>query len=150
MGMFDYLRCEIPLPVGNGFLFQTKDLHDEMKEWTLRKDGRLVKHEYDTEATPEAELLPEENLKAPEGSIFKLFGIMRTVKGSERLVEYTGFDGDLVFYPDVSHVEEVEYRATFRKGVLRELAKREESGWEPIELQLSESIVSQNSGAQNG
>lgn len=140
MGMFDYLRCEIPLPVGDGFLFQTKDLDDEMMEWTLRKDGRLVKHEYDSELTPK-DLLPYPDMP--------FIGMSRKIAGSDRDVVREDFDGDVVFYPDGCNKADVDYRATFRKGVLRELAKLEESGWEPLELQLSESIVSQNSGAQN-
>jgi hypothetical protein len=54
MGMFDYVRCELPLPDGldlkheyesRGFkedkLFQTKDLDCLLDTYTITKDGRL-------------------------------------------------------------------------------------------------------------
>jgi len=45
MGMFDYVRSEIPLP--NGFTgdLQTKDFDCIMTTILIRADGRLVKEE---------------------------------------------------------------------------------------------------------
>ena len=133
MGMFDYVSCEIPLPCCNGWLFQSKDLDDEMKRWTIRSNGTLVKHEYDTEMTPDEEL-PEKNRNAPEGSLLKLFGVIRTVKGSERDV-VCNYDGDVIFYPDVQYRGEhgdEEFRATFRKGVVTEICQMADGSWQQV------------------
>jgi hypothetical protein len=48
MGMFDYVKCEAPLP--NGAVhpddnFQTKDLDRQLDTYVITKDGRLVRHE---------------------------------------------------------------------------------------------------------
>jgi hypothetical protein len=44
MGMFDYVKCEVPLPDGYyGEWFQTKDFDDPyLGTYVIRKDGRLV------------------------------------------------------------------------------------------------------------
>lgn len=43
MGMFDYVRCEMPLPDGfEGKNMQTKDLGCTMSTVTITKDGRLT------------------------------------------------------------------------------------------------------------
>lgn len=45
MGMFDYVKCEVPLPDGyvpdDGFL-QTKDFQCQLHELTITKEGRLI------------------------------------------------------------------------------------------------------------
>lgn len=44
MGMFDDVRCEIPLPDSfAGVNFQTKDFACEMDKYTITKGGRLVR-----------------------------------------------------------------------------------------------------------
>lgn len=134
MGMFDYIRCEIPLPgVPPGTLFQTKDTQEwcEMKEFVIRADGTLVKHEYDTELTPKDELPYKD---APADSIMRLFGSIRTVKGSERNI-VVDFDGDLHFYPDVGEdIGDVDFRATFRNGKVKEICHWVNEAWEAISL----------------
>lgn len=134
MGMFDYIKCEIALPgIPEGTLFQTKDTQEwcEMKTFTIRRDGTLVKHDYDTERTPEDELPYKDD---PPDSIRRFFASLRTVAGSERDV-MVDFDGDLVFYTDVGEdVGYVDFRATFRKGRLREIYRLEagRGDWEPV------------------
>ena len=52
MGMFDYVRSEIPLP--NGFTgdLQSKDLDCTMTTILIRADGRLMVEERDFECLP--------------------------------------------------------------------------------------------------
>lgn len=120
MGMFDYIRCEIPLPDGHSaLLFQTKDTQEwcEMKVFTIRADGRLIKSEYEYEETPQAEK-PYPN--ADSGSIKDLCGCIRP-RESSRVEVDQAFDGDLEFYPDGSNPCDVWYRATFREGCCLEI-----------------------------
>lgn len=44
MGMFDWLKCEYPLPDARvqGERFQTKSLDSNMESYTLTKSGRLI------------------------------------------------------------------------------------------------------------
>lgn len=52
MGMFDYLRCRMPLPVpgANDLEFQTKDTWAQyMDQYEIREDGTLWHQTYDTE-----------------------------------------------------------------------------------------------------
>lgn len=47
MGMFDDLRCEIPLPPGgwvSPYDFQTKDLDCEFDKYVITKDRRLTRN----------------------------------------------------------------------------------------------------------
>jgi hypothetical protein len=133
MGMFDYLHCDLPLPVGQDWLYQTKDTGDQwLKNHTITKAGRLVLHNYDTEATPEDEL-PYKN--APKDSFLRVIGCIRRVQGSER-DEDQNFDGDIVFYPDcmVHHPEadDLEYRATFRGGNCTEICQQVGAEWKRV------------------
>jgi hypothetical protein len=43
MGLFDYLRCDLPLPdSGPAVEFQTKSLRCTLTQWRITRDGRLV------------------------------------------------------------------------------------------------------------
>ena len=42
MGMFDNIRCEVPLPDGFTGELQTKDFDCEMVEHVITKDGRMM------------------------------------------------------------------------------------------------------------
>lgn len=50
MGMFDDVKCEVPLPDGyNGEWFQTKDFECSMLDkYVIRADGRLLRYDEDT------------------------------------------------------------------------------------------------------
>ena len=121
MGMFDYVRCELPVNLPGWY--QTKDADNEMKIFVISADGRLLKHDYDLEMTPEDEL-PHKG--APEGSILRLFGCMRKKAGSDRIVDQH-FDGDLRFYS-----ADETYRATFRAGACREVCAVRNGEWVQI------------------
>jgi hypothetical protein len=122
MGMFDELRCALPLPVGQDWVYQTKDTNEQgMKMHAITEKGRLILHDYETEMTPEDEL-PHKD--APAGSFLRLCGMMRKKAGSESDVDLN-FDGDLHFYSG-----EADYRATFRAGSCREICQYSgASGW---------------------
>lgn len=55
MGMFDYVKCEVPLPDGyDGANLQTKDFEDPYLEtYIIRSDGRLIhrRPKYDVDPT---------------------------------------------------------------------------------------------------
>lgn len=46
MGLFDTVKCELPLPVPEhqALEFQTKDLQKLLEDYTITTDGRLVRH----------------------------------------------------------------------------------------------------------
>ena len=49
MGLFDYVRCELPLPEGQDEAYQTKDLdHPAMRRFIITAAGRLVAETWDT------------------------------------------------------------------------------------------------------
>ena len=53
MGMFDYLRCEMPMPDGRSVPeveFQTKSLWCGMDRFTITAAGRLIYHRHRYEA----------------------------------------------------------------------------------------------------
>lgn len=111
MGMFDDVRVEYPLPdkEAQDDDFQTKDLDCLMDAYVITKDGRLVKHEWDTEETPQAEK-PYPN--AEPGTMQYLFGFLRKKEGSERVID-TEYHGMLHFYSG-----DYAYLAKFTDGTL--------------------------------
>ena len=109
MGLYDYVRCEMPLPpdgkVPDG-LFQTKSFDDPYLElYVINQAGRLIYHP--TEATPKAER-PHSHSDAPEGSIDSLMGCLRpSAIGTD--LNYHGY----LYFDD--------YRAKFTDGVCVEI-----------------------------
>lgn len=78
MGLFDYVRCEAPLPDGYQGELQTKEFPDPyMLTHVITKDGRLMQaHILRIEEVPEAERpYPNE----PKGSILRWAGSQRVV-----------------------------------------------------------------------
>lgn len=86
MGMFDYLRCDYPLPArpaaqGEHVHFQTKSFDNNLDTFHLREDGSLWEQEYDIEdrSDPNAEGLD------------RLMGSMtRTQLRWRHMIEFTG------------------------------------------------------------
>jgi hypothetical protein len=97
MSMFDWVRCEYPLPhpEAQGLQFQTKDTPCLMEHYTITAEGRLIAHEWDYEATPDDEL----PYKDSDNALLRLFGSVRRVAGSERLIDME-WDGPFNFYGD--------------------------------------------------
>lgn len=123
MGLYDYLRCELPLPHSHNKLeFQTKDTPEQyMMHHTINAAGRLIFHYYQMEETPKAER-PYPN--APEDSFFSMCGSVRPKAGTERDVDLN-FDGDINFYCD----SDADYRATFRHGDCVEICQHVGGSW---------------------
>ena len=118
MGMFDYIKCEMPLPATptmppDGTVFQTKDTDDMyLTVYTIKSDGRLVWRPYKMEEVPPHER-PQPDTEHPDHWI----GSFQRVEAEE---EGISFDGDLVFY----HWAEGwwwEYCAKFCGGVATEI-----------------------------
>lgn len=105
MGMYDYLRCEMPLPDPEvqGEMFQTKDTPAQFLDtYVIRADGRLV-NEY-----PNLEELPGE-----DPPFWKRTGPPKEVDWTGTMFFYT-LDDDGRWY---------EYRALVWKGVVKELER---------------------------
>jgi hypothetical protein len=115
MGMYDYVRCDYPLPVdgANGLEFQTKDTAAQcLDKYEIREDGTLWHAEYDTE-----------DRSNPNAT-----GLMRFVGCMTRVNERWVFEpmtGEVRFYSSRTGKYEdgswVEFSAYFEEGKLREL-----------------------------
>lgn len=93
MGMFDYIRCDYPLPDGwQAGELQTKDFDCEMVEHVITKDGRLMLERIDeTHLVPKVERpYPD----APDDSIMPMCGAIRTVRSRHD----ANFHGTVNFY----------------------------------------------------
>jgi hypothetical protein len=123
MGMFDYLKCEHPLPDGytGPADWQTKDTDDQyLSLYTITADGRLVSDDWHMEEVPLAERpYPD----AEPGSFQSICGIARRVV--DRANVERPFHGDLFFYSatdgdfnDAAGYTWREYRARFTEGKL--------------------------------
>ena len=113
MGMFDYLRCHYPLPVegANARLYQTKDLDDMMDLYEIRADGTLWHEEYDEEdrSDPRAE------------GLWRFSGMITRVN---QRWEPLALTGEVRFYDTIRSTTPngwIEWRASYHKGVLKEL-----------------------------
>lgn len=119
MGMFDYIKCEMPLPETGvpppTDLFQTKDTPDQyLTVYTITADGQLVWRPY------EMEIVPKEERPYPnDDGILGMAGMLRRVEGEPAAVP---FHGDIYFYegnhPDVGWWE---YRARFTEGKVNKI-----------------------------
>jgi hypothetical protein len=94
MGMFDHIRCRMPLPSDPPppaiEWFQTKDVPTPqlyMEQWTIEEDGRLIHHACDYEQTP-VEELPDPTCRW-RGSIRRI---------NLRDEPHGDFHGDIEFY----------------------------------------------------
>jgi hypothetical protein len=71
--MFDYLRCNMPLPgprPPEGTLFQTKDTDEQyMETYTITEDGRLIHSARDYKWEPNPELAHLDGLLALRGAL---------------------------------------------------------------------------------
>jgi len=91
--MFDYVRCEAPLPDGwDGGDLQTKDFDCEMVTHVITKDGRLMLERIDeTHVVPKAERpYPD----APDDDMRSMCGMLRRFKS----LHDSNFHGVINFY----------------------------------------------------
>lgn len=107
MGMFDYIRSEVPLPDGFTGELQTKAFDCTMGEHVITKDGRLVLAILDhTEEVPKAERhYPD----APDDDLRSLIGSVRFIWRHED----ANFHGIVHFYGSEYLTES---RQPFREG----------------------------------
>jgi hypothetical protein len=115
MGLFDYIKCEMPLPETplppypdeNGDKFQTKDTpYQYMTTYTITADGRLTWRPYDMQT------VPVEERPYPD---MPIIGSQRRV---EQEPEAIPFHGDVDFYHYASGGW-WEYRARFTEGICK-------------------------------
>ena len=96
MGMFDYIKCEYPLPDGGpqDGEFQTKDTDAMYLEcYRITKEGRLI-HE-----TVRYEIVEPEEREYPDPNDLRHFiGMMRSIPCGDK---DTNFHGDLRYYTDI-------------------------------------------------
>lgn len=115
MGMFDYVRCEVPLPDGFTGELQTKDFACQMGAHVIRADGRLIlailNH---TEEVP----LADRPYPSAEG-LLKWAGSVRPIWRHED----ANFHGIVNFYGDDSDKRWHEYNAKFTDGQLVEIVQ---------------------------
>lgn len=119
MGMFDYIKCEAPLPetpvAPPSNIFQTKDTPDQyMTIYTITADGCLTWRPYHMEEVPKAERpYPDDD------GILGLRGCMRRVESQPERLDY---HGDIEFYEgDHKNGSWWEYRARFTNGKLERI-----------------------------
>ena len=90
MGLFDYVKCNYPLPVkgANKHTYQTKDTPAQyMDSYEIREDGTLWHEDYDTEDRSDP--------KAEPGSIDSLSGMRTPV--NHRWIQVPPFTGEIRF-----------------------------------------------------
>lgn len=113
MGMFDNIRCEVPLP--DGFegdpLFQTKDFECVLATHAIREDG-LYLDDGHYETVPKAE---RPNPDAEEGTLEDLKGSLRWVPN---LARHSEAHGTIIFYGDDAAGKRHDYEAKFTDGEL--------------------------------
>lgn len=124
MGMFDYVRCEVPLPDGFTGELQTKDFCNDMVTHTITADGRLLLERIDrVEEVPKAERpYPD----APDDDLRSIFGSIRTFTSSSEcefhgIMNFYGSEGDSAIGTHKWH----EYNAKFTDGKLVEITQIE-------------------------
>ena len=124
MGMYDYVKCEYPLPVAgaNEFQYQTKDTPCQWLDlYVIKADGTLWHEEYDIEdhsklsqwAKDHPGEIPPEKLK----SILSMAGCMTRV--NKRLVSEE-LTGGIRFYDWNKDRGMIEWCTFFIKGQLQD------------------------------
>lgn len=123
MGMFDYIRCDAPLPDGwkpKGSL-QTKDFDCEMVEHIITSDGKLMLERIDEviEVPKHERPYPD----APDDCLQSICGSVKYIKSHHAasdfhgVIRFYGYEGD----PNADEIEWHEYNAKFTDGQLVEI-----------------------------
>lgn len=117
MGMFDYVRSEIPLPDGFVGELQTKDFGCSMTTVLIREDGRLLIEDREWEVVP-----PTQRPHPDPSDPMHWIGSMRSVNRRWRDLDYHGI---VNFYGCEGQWH--EYNAKFTDGKLVEIVAVPES-----------------------
>lgn len=119
MGMFDYLRCDYPLPVpaAQGCEFQTKSFKNpSMDTYIIRSDGTLAHVDYDIE--------DHSNHTAP--GMAQFHGSMTRVRLREVTFDFSGKVHFSALYGNPRHnragIGHVRFEALFKSGRLVSMA----------------------------
>lgn len=119
MGMFDYLRCEYPLPVdgANALEYRTKDTPAQyLDRYEIREDGTLWHEEYDMEdRSPSAKWRREHPGEPLPGGLVGLYGLGCATRVNERWHQVI-LTGEIRFGSAT-----LEWSAYFVKGRLNQL-----------------------------
>jgi len=122
MGMFDYVKCEYPLPDSRlqDQVFQTKDFESALDTFRITAGGRLICEKVHYELVPEAERPYYGTPEWDEQKWVRLIGFLKAVPMGD---EDTCYHGDVVFYTFLGergqeNYEWVEFRARFTHGQL--------------------------------
>lgn len=122
MGLFDYVRCDYPLPDGKPTpreLFQTKDFPEPyMERYTITGEGRLIAHRVRYEEVPLSER-PYPN----ETGFLKWAGSIKAVPIGDEDLKFHGF---LYFYGFEDGGDFREFNAKFTDGKLVEITQVKE------------------------
>jgi hypothetical protein len=104
MGMFDYIRCEVPLPDGwQQDELQTKDFCCEMVEHVITADGRLMLDQGHWEAVPKSE--------RPHPNDDGIMGLAGSIRRVGKMVD-ANYHGIVNFYG----LETIRYEPDERYG----------------------------------
>lgn len=115
MGMFDYVRCDVPLPDDRAAAepaFQTKQLYCTMAHFTITANGRLIFRKQTHEALPNLEIRP--GVFIPQ---YKL------VHEEPIDMEY---HGDIMLCGQATNEQCADYVARFTNGTLERIRPYEE------------------------
>jgi hypothetical protein len=115
MGMFDYIKCEMPLPGLNEEVeLQTKDTPTQyMDTYTITKEGRLIYNAYETVEVP-LEQRPYYKPGMDPNSLMAMGGCIKRVP-AERIDQ--NYHGYIYFCGRDSKGEWHDFRAKFTDGV---------------------------------
>ena len=126
MGMFDYVKCEVPLPDGFEGELQTKDFANPyMETYTITKDGRLLRrYIVDHKPVPEGEWEYSADDPNPLHRIWHEHSKTRPVLAEEDVeyhgwLNFYGYSGDVNDrYKPGGEYQWHEYNAKFTDGRL--------------------------------
>jgi hypothetical protein len=113
MGMFDQLRCHVPLPVEavQDHVFQTKSLDCTLANYEITPEGRLLEERFDYE-----------DHSSPDQSILQR--LQSSMVAVNRRWEAVDFTGEVEFYTSLRREKGeseswIEFVARFEQGALK-------------------------------
>lgn len=116
MGMFDTLRihASLPDPEYQDRTFQTKSLACDLSDYTITRDGWLVRREVQWEATPEEEMPYYGTKEWERGGLARFAGMLREQSAQDVILD--DFHGDIFFYDTINAPEGALFAIDFRAG----------------------------------
>ena len=118
MGMFDWLKCEYPLPkkMEGVSLYQTKSFTNLMEQYRISEDGSLYHTPCLLEFVEEQDRPNYGTKEWDENPLTKLIGLAKEIPQEEKRVYY---DGGVDFYwYDAPNRMSHDYKAIFLDGKL--------------------------------